>query len=52
MESVTATRKESAPAANGEKTILLHQRYKDESGHEYYYFDVGGYAGRSIGLDK
>jgi hypothetical protein len=44
--------KESTPAENGTKTLLLYQRYTDESGRPYHYFDAAGFPGLSIGLPK
>ena len=46
-KSVTAThgRQASAPAANGQKTVLEYQRVGDTR-----YFDAAGFPGRTVGL--
>jgi hypothetical protein len=51
-KGMTQLRKESKPSPTGEVTVMLHQIYKDAAGNEYQYFDVGGFVGRAVGLEK
>jgi hypothetical protein len=44
--AATSSRQVSAPAANGQKTVLEYQKVGDTR-----YFDAAGFPGRTVGLD-
>ncbi|MYM92279.1 alkaline phosphatase family protein [Duganella vulcania] len=47
MPKVKSQMKQSAPAANGLRTVLKYQQVEDTR-----YFDVAGFPGRTLGLDS